>query len=231
MILTLKDKDIQLSGVTTFKFAPEKPVIWRAGQYIKYHLPHQNSDERGDSRWFTISSAPFEQDIWLSTRVDAMPLSSFKQHLISLEPGDKIEAGEPEGDFTLEDTSQDYIFIIGGIGITPIRSILKQLNHDTKSVRAELLWANRSVESVPFKDEFDVLAKTNQGLKISYFYGEQRIDRLAIEEVSAKLNNPIYYVSGPEPMVEAFEDSFKDMGIEEAHTKFDYFPGYEANKG
>ena len=47
-----------------------------------------------------------------------MPLSSFKQHLISLKPGDKIEAGEPEGDSILEDIGQDYIFIIGGIGIT-----------------------------------------------------------------------------------------------------------------
>ena len=56
----------------------------------------------------------------------------------------------------------------------------------------------------------------------------QPIDEAALKAAGEKLNDPIYFVSGPEPMVEAFEAKFKEIGIDEAHSKFDYFPGYDA---
>lgn len=227
MKLRFKEKLEKQGKVMRFIFTPAEPTTWQPGQYVHYTLPHDNADDRGDERWFTISSAPFEGDIWITTRINT-PSSTFKQQLLNLKPGDVIETDDPEGDFTLEDLSKDYIFVAGGIGITPFRSILNQLHHDGKEMRIELLYANRDEASIAFKDELEAISQAHPGFNITYFSGDKRIDEAALKEAAVKLNDPIYYVSGPEPMVEAFETTLKEMGINEAHAKFDYFPGYEA---
>ena len=227
MKLTFKEKVEKQGNVTRFVFTPVEPTSWQPGQYVHYTLPHDNADDRGDERWFTISSAPFEGDIWITTRIND-PGSTFKQRLQSLKPGETIETDAPEGDFTLDDLTREYIFVAGGIGITPFRSILNQLHHDGKEVRIALLYANRDEASIAFKDELEAISQAHPGFTITYFMGEHHIDEAALNAAAAELNDPIYYVSGPEPMVEAFEATLIQMGVDEAHAKFDYFPGYEA---
>lgn len=227
MKLTFKEKVAKQGSVTRFIFIPPKPIIWKPGQYLHYKLPHHNSDDRGDKRWFTISSAPFEKDIWITTRINNDKSSSFKHKLMGLNPGDIIEADGPEGDFIVEDLSKEYVFVAGGIGITPFRSILNQLHHEGKEIRVELLYANRDETNIAFKDELESISYAHPGFNITYFNGDNRIDETALKKVGSKLNDPIYYVSGPEPMVETFKITLETMGIDEAHSKYDYFPGYE----
>jgi ferredoxin-NADP reductase len=138
-----------------------------------------------------------------------------------------IEVDDPEGDFTVEDLSREYVFVAGGIGITPFRSILNQLHHDGKEIRVELLYANRDEANIPFKGELEAISQAHEGFNITYFIGDNHIDEAALKHAGAKLNDPVYYVSGPEPMVEAFKATLENMGVDEAHAKFDYFPGYE----
>lgn len=228
MKLEFKEKLLKPGNVTRFVFRPTTPISWTPGQYLHYKLPHDPADDRGDERWFTISSAPFEQDVWITTRIAPDRSSSFKQKLQELKPGQIIESGQPEGDFTVEDLTKDYVFVAGGIGITPFRSILNQLHHDGKDIRAELLYANRDEANIPFKDELEAINQAHAGFNITYFIGDNHIDESALKAAGAKLNEPIFYVSGPEPMVEAFKSTLEHMGIDEAHSKFDYFPGYKA---
>lgn len=228
MKLTFKERIKEREDITRFAFAPTEPVSWQPGQYIHYTLPHSDADDRGIERWFTISSAPFEKDIWISTRINKERSSTFKQKLLTLAPGDTIETDTPEGDFTLTDLTKNYVFVAGGIGITPFRSMLNQLHHEGKSIRAELLYANRDELTIPYKSELEAIGREHGGLNITYFIGNNRIDAAALKAAGAKLNNPIYYVSGPEPMVEAFKTILESMGVDNEHSKFDYFPGYEA---
>lgn len=228
MKLTFKEKSIKQGNVTRFVFSPQEPVSWQPGQFSHYTLPHDNADDRGDDRWFTISSAPFEKDIWITTRITPDHGSTFKQTLSNLTPGQVLEADDPDGDFVVEDLNRNYVFVAGGIGITPFRSILNQLHHNGKDIRAELLYANRDMASVPFKDELEAISQAHPGFNITYFSGDNKIDEAALRAAGAKLADPIYYVSGPEPMVEAFEKVLQGMGIDDQHAKFDFFPGYEA---
>lgn len=228
MKLTFKEKFLKQGNVTRFVFTPAEPITWQPGQYVHYTLPHKNADDRGEERWFTISSAPFENDVWITTRITNDHGSSFKQKLLQLNPGDIIEADRPEGDFIVEDVSKNYEFVAGGIGITPFRSILNQLHHEGKDIRVEILYANRDEASIAFKDELEAISQAHEGINITYFLGDDRIDEAALKNAAATLSDPIYYVSGPEPMVEAFKATLEKMGIDEAHSRFDYFPGYEA---
>jgi ferredoxin-NADP reductase len=228
MKLRLKKQLSEFAGTKTFVFEGEEPTTWQAGQYVHYTLHHSDPDDRGDERWFTISSAPYEKDIKITTRISPDKSSSFKKALQALKPGQEIEGEEPNGKFVVDDSSKGYIFVAGGIGVTPFRSILKQIDREAKDINVELLYANRSQDDIPYRDELEALSKNHKNFNITYFTGNKKIDEETLKEFGKKMKDPIYYISGPEPMVEAFEKTLKHMGVDEEHSKFDYFPGYES---
>jgi ferredoxin-NADP reductase len=225
MILKLVEKKIEASDVTSFIFNPEEMLSWKAGQFLHYVLHHEPTDDRGSDRWFTVAAAPYEGHVMVTTRYAGEKSSSFKKTLFNLNVGDTIEISTIDGDFVVEDVSQEYVFIAGGIGVTPFRAILKQLRFEKKLVKATLLYANRD-EHIVFKDELEELAKENPGLKIHYVIAPERIDGNKIREVVADLQKPIFYVSGPEPMVDALSGELKQLGVQEDRIKGDWFPGY-----
>ncbi len=227
MKLTLQNKTSETSDATTFTFQPEQPVSWTAGQYIHYTLPHADMDDRGDERWFTVSSAPSGGQITITTRLNSERSSSFKKTLAALEIGQTIEADAPEGSFVWGDLARDYLLVAGGIGITPYRAMLVEAAQAGMMPRATLLYANRSTDDVPFKAELEAIAKANPNLTIEYVIVPDQVDAARLQTAVAALNNPFVYVSGPEPMVEALEVELKSIGVAEENIKGDYFPGYE----
>lgn len=218
------------ASVISFEFEPEQPLSWQAGQYMHYLFPHQSEDERGHERWFTNSAAPFEGKVVISTRIAADHGSSFKAALLSLKPGDQIESDGPKGSFIVEDPRRNYIWIAGGIGITPYHSILAQANHDGQKLKVDLLYANRD-QDIPFKNELDQFAATNPDLKIEYITEPQRIDLALIKERIAVSDNPLVYISGPKPMVLDFQQQLIDSGFAQENIRIDGFPGYEHDQG
>src|SRR6185295_8514205 len=127
---------------------------------------------------------------------------TFKKALKALKPGDEIEISDLDGDFVVNDPKAHYVFIAGGIGITPFRSILKQAEHQGKSLRVTLLYANRK-HVAAYKNEFEAMARRNRNFKIHYLFKPRRIEPKTIREFVPDLKQPLFYVSGPEPMVES----------------------------
>ena len=212
--------------VREFVFKPQESLSWQAGQYMHYVLPHDGADDRGEERWFTNSAAPSEGEVRITTRINHERSSSFKQALQALKPGDEIEADGPEGDFVLEDPARNHIFIVGGIGITPVRSILTQAAANDLKPHANLMYANRD-DKVVFRDELEALKMGNPNLTIDYVIDPERIDDERLKASLEKTENPLVYVSGPEPMVKAMMDKLKELGVAEDNLKADDFPGYE----
>lgn len=223
--LTLKEKRQQTNDTVSFIFSSAEPFPWKAGQFLKYTLDHPDMDDRKNERYFTISSAPHEKDIWLTTRFTPEKGSTFKAVLQNLEIGAAISAEGPDGDFVIENPARDFVFIAAGMGITPYRAILLDRKEKKLFPRIKLLYSNRNAEFV-FKSELETLRSAHPNLEITYFISPQRIDEKLIQETGATLENPMYYISGPEAMVEQFEKSLPLLGIREENTKRDYFPGY-----
>jgi ferredoxin-NADP reductase len=226
MKMKLIEKREEAPDVTSFIFEPETAFSWEAGQLLHYTLPHENEDDRGSDRYFTISTAPFEKHVAITTRFAGEKTSSFKQALFGMEQGAVIEADGLEGDFTVQDTQTPVVFIAGGIGITPFRSILLDLDQKGLQIDATLLYANRN-ENIVFKDELEALAAKHPQFTIKYFIDQQRINEEAIKAAVTDLSVPVFYVSGPKPMVKAFETMMKEMGIADERIKRDFFPNYE----
>jgi ferredoxin-NADP reductase len=227
MKLTLIDKKQETPDVVTFVFNPEEPVEYQPGQFFHYVLHHRPTDDRGSDRWFTISAAPYEKHISITTRQAQEKSSTFKKELFALEVGKDIEVSLLEGDFTLEDSEEEYIFIAGGIGVTPFRSILAQLDYEKKPINVTLLYSNRD-ENVVFKKEFEDIASRNPNFKIHYIFSPAHIDEETVKKYVPDVTKPIFYISGPEPMVDSLGEMLKNMGIPDQHIKQDWFPGYEA---
>lgn len=223
MVLKLKEKEHLIDNVWAFRFVPSEPLTWTPGQYMRVELPHDNPDSEGTKRWFTISSAPYDQVMQISTRVTN---STFKQALSKLEPGDELQLiEEPEGDFVWQDSDLPMLFVAGGIGVTPFRSILRQRAHDNQPLNVTLIYGSRTEDSIPFKDEISEWQAKDPQFKVLYAVG-QPLTAERIAELYPNVNSALVYVSGPEPMVQALTADLKEHGLPEAQVKTDEFPNY-----
>lgn len=225
MKLKLVQKKIETPEVTSFIFEPTEPLSWQPGQFLHYVLHHEPTDERGSDRYFTNAAAPFENHVMITTRFAGEKSSSFKKKLFSLPEEKTIEMSVVGGDFLMDDLSKEYIWIAGGIGITPYRSILAQLDHEGKQPKITLLYANHD-QNIVFKDELEEIAKRNPHFVIKYVFSPEHVDEAKIKELIPDFASKTFYVSGPEPMVDALGESLKKMGVPEASLKQDWFPGY-----
>lgn len=225
MKLTLVRRKAEAAGIESFIFRPEEPIVWKPGQFLHFVLHHEPTDSRGSDRWFTIASAPFEEEVMITTRIAREKSSSFKSALVAMQVGESIETSDLDGDFVVDDSTQEYVFIAGGIGITPFYSILKDADQKQTKLRATLLYANRD-EDIPYKEAFEKFAKNNPNFVLHYVISPQRIDQSFLKKTVPDIERPIFYVSGPESMVESLGSTLTEMGVSAARMKQDYFPGY-----
>jgi ferredoxin-NADP reductase len=217
----------QINDTTyTFWFEPNQPIEYTAGQFIELFIPH-DADERGTHRWFTLSSSPTEKLLAITTRKATRP-STFKKLLFALQPGETIQMSQAMGDFVLPmQKSVPIIFLIRGIGITPVRSILTcvQDNHEKRSI--SVVYSARQSNDYMFMDLLnDTVTKTDT-------YENSRNDdpdeptQVVINDMK-KAPNTQLYVSGPEQFVEKAYKQLRDAGIKNTAIVTDYFHGYEA---
>lgn len=225
--LHLRRKEKIDTNIYNFWFEPEHAVVYAPGQFLEYTLPHAKSDSRGVRRFFTIASSPVEKNILISTRIQDEKASSFKKALLALEPGDEIVASNLEGNFVLPENIQKKLaFIAGGIGITPFRSMAKHIVANKLYRDIILLYSNRRKEDVVFEEIFDNAKE--YGFKAIYVNTESE-GYIKAERIKSEIPDALdrhFYVSGPEPMVEAFEDMLYQIGLPKKQVKRDYFPGY-----
>lgn len=231
MKVTLDHTEDVAKNIRTFWFKPPKPVRYTAGQFIEMTLPHANPDERGIKHWFTLSSSPSEKLISITTKHAVERVSTFKQVLFGLEPGAEITISEPMGDFVLpKDIARPLVFVAGGIGITPMRSMIKWLVDNQEHRTIQLIYAANALEEVAFRDLLndygcptDIILsdppKNWQGLS-------GHLDSAKILELAPDVDNKLYYLSGPEPMVEALEKDLVLSGVDKRRIVGDFFPGY-----
>jgi ferredoxin-NADP reductase/Na+-translocating ferredoxin:NAD+ oxidoreductase RnfD subunit len=235
--LKLKRKSKISSNIVDFMFKPSQRLIFEPGQYMEFTLAHPKPDSRGNRRFFTLASSPTEENLHLGVRFYPNS-SSFKKALYRIDGRTKIIAAQIAGDFTLpQDPRQKLVFIAGGIGITPFRSMLKYLLDMKQQRDIILFYANSTADEIAYKDILSE-AQTKLGIKVLYTLTNRqavprnwpglvgRIDEHMIQQVVPDYKERTYYVSGPPDMVRAYEHLLKNMDIRNAQIKKDFFPGF-----
>lgn len=223
--------DAQTNNIATFVFKPKGVVKYTAGQFTELKLPHDNADSRGEKRWFTISSSPTEDHMAITTKFAAEKNSTFKQTLKSLKPGSEVILADPMGDFVLpKDTSIPLVFVAGGIGITPVRSMVKWLFDSNEQRDITILYGVHKTNEILFHDLFEAYK-----LNLEIFVNEPpsgwdgQTGNLSAERIMERVGNSRnkhIYLSGPEPMVETIDRDLRSMGIDKMNLVTDFFPGY-----
>lgn len=257
--LTLMEKDkVNGTDVMSFKFSKHnddqidnKTLNYNAGQFAFFDIGQVYNDPKGPIRHFTISSSPTENFIMFSTRIRDSP---YKKRLLTLEKGAKVKFRGPEGQFVLhQDYSKYTVFLSGGIGVTPFRSMLKYATDMQLPVPIIMFDSNRDRDNILFKKEFDDWASINKNLKIIYTISEEkeeqhneqsppplstandwkgeygRIDKAMILKYADTnvLNNSIFYICGPPNMLKSMQSLLQeDLKIPKEKIKIEEFTGY-----
>lgn len=234
-LLTLVGRTKIADSTYEFIFAPDKPLAFKPGQYLEWTLGHRGSDNRGNRRFFTIASSPTEDAVRLGVKFYT-PESSFKRALSEMKANDTLSASHIAGDFVLpKDAKKKLVFIAGGIGVTPFRSMTQYLI-DTKDARAiTLFYSNKTASEIAYKDVFDRAAR-EINMKTVYALTDEKlpvpgthtgfIDGALIMNEVPDYKDCVFYISGPHDMVEAFKKTLRDMGVSHFNIKSDYFPGF-----
>lgn len=227
-------KEMIARDTMAFYFSKPEGFEFRAGQFADYTLidPPQ-TDAEGNTRGFSLVQAPFEPDLVAATR---MRDTAFKRVLKDLPLGTEVKLDAPYGDFTLhKTTTTPAVFIIGGIGVTPVRSMIAQATHDKTGHRITLLHASRTPADFPFKADFERLAQDNPHFTYvaiadsapAGWRGERGgIDANMVKKYVPDLNRPIYYLSGPEGMVKAMRQLLVGLKVNEDNIRTEEFAGY-----
>lgn len=205
------------------------------GQYLKLFLDIDNPDEKGSSRYFTISSSPTDRDfLTITTRIIK---SSFKIKLNSLNAGEKVRAFGPIGYFDFDPNSlYNNIFIAGGIGVTPYHSLLRYIDSKNLSPKVTLFAAFSYKKDVIFYDEFKEISERSSNINIIYtltkednLYPDFENKRVSIDMIKKyvhEYNNSKFFITGPYEMVISTFEMIKNSGIEEENIFKEDFPGY-----
>ncbi len=236
LVLTLKQKLLIAPGIYDFIFMPDRKLAFAPGQYMEWTLGHPDPDNRGNRRYFTLASSPTETEIRLGIKFYEHS-SSFKRAMLAMQPETEVMAGQLTGDFVLPDNpSQKCVFIAGGIGITPFRSMIRYLLDTDQQCSIVLLYANKTADEIVYKDVFDH-AVQQIGLKIVYVLSDAeqvprgwigqvgRIDANLIAAEVPDYKSSVFYVSGPSAMVASFEELLVKMGVSKRQIRTDFFPG------
>ncbi len=236
LFLTLKQK-VQVSpDVIDFVFATGKKLNFIPGQYMEWTLPHAHADSRGNRRYLTIASSPTEDDVRLGVKFYPNG-SSYKQALATIDDKKMIVGAQLAGNFTLpKDPTQKCVFIAGGIGITPFRSMIKYLVDTNQPRPITLVYTNTLPQQIIYTDVFSE-AQHKLGIKTVYTITDpnsvpenwqgynRRIDADMLAAEVPDYKDSHFYISGSQRLVDGARELLLQMGIPRHQIVTDFFPG------
>ncbi len=227
LLLILKEKIQIAPDIYDFIFKSDRKLYFKPGQYLEWTMGHRKIDNRGNRRYFTVASSPTEDEIRMGVKFYPES-SSFKKSLLLMKEGDKIMASQLAGEFVMpEDQNKKLVFIAGGIGVTPFRSMIKYLLDKGEKRSITFLYSNKTAADIVYKDIFDK-AGTDLGIKTVYVNTDEKgmIDAKMIMEEVPDYKERVFYISGPHGMVISFENTLKNLGVKRGNIVTDFFPGF-----
>ncbi len=235
--VTLKKRQEIAKGTTALYFDRPLAFSFKAGQFIDLSLSKlSDSDPQGHTRAFTLANAPSEPQLMVATRLRD---TAFKRMMGAMPLGTTMDIEGPFGQFTLPDNnSRTAVFLAGGIGITPFRSMLVEAAHNKLPHRLILMYSNRRPEDAAFLDELQSLQQDNPnytciGTMTSPTEGDEhwkgetgRIDQAMLRKYVKDMETASYYVVGPPAMVDGLRKMLESAGIHKSNIRAEEFVGY-----
>ncbi len=207
------------------------------GQTCDFSLPQPKyEDALGSMRTFSIASSPGDLPrIVVATRLTG---SAFKRSLVEAAPGTVVDVDGPYGSFTLHrNLARPGVLLAGGIGITPFRSIIKDVVERQAPRDVTLFYSNRSAAAAPFVPDLErwaaadprfrlVATLTNADPAQPWSHQTGRLDAAWVGREIADRQNAVFYIAGPARFVTGIRGVLAEVGADPDDVRFEEFPGY-----
>jgi ferredoxin-NADP reductase len=239
-MLPLSDRRVVAERTLEFRFVKPKGMTFKAGQFMDVTLiDPPETDAEGNTRGFSINSAPEEPHLIFTTRLRD---TAFKRVLQSMPLGTDVKVEGPFGNFILHNNqNRPAILLAGGIGITPFRSMVRDAAYRKLRHRIVLFYANRRLDDAPFLDELFQLERENSNFTFvptmtrldnshkawtgerGHLDGGMILRHVRRQDPHA---TAIYYIAGPPRMVEGLHKVLSTIGIDDDDIRMEDFAGY-----
>jgi ferredoxin-NADP reductase len=233
----LKSRNLVAERTMAFHFDKPASFVFTAGQFIDMDLlSPSETDAEGNARGFSVSSAPYEDTIMVTTRLRD---TAFKRVLKTMPLQTEVKIEGPFGDLRLHnDPKRAAVFLAGGIGVTPFRSILLDAANRKLPHRILLFFSNHRPEDAPFLNDLQSLEKTNANYRFIGtmtnmdksklpWQGERGvINKEMLDRHLKDAASPIYYIAGPPGMVKGLHSMLQGAGIDDDEIRTEEFTGY-----
>lgn len=218
---TTDTRSFQVSKPEGFEFLP--------GQYLLVSVL------RGDeflTKPLSISSSPTDDFLEITKRLTG---HEFSDALAVLKEGDSIYLEGPKGTFTFKGEYKKVGMLAGGIGITPLMSMIRYCHHLRLESNIILLYGNRSEDNIPFFEDLERIAAENLNFKVVHTLSRAgnnwtgrrgHVDSEMIREQIPDYMDRVFYVSGPPSLVKDCVQHLMRLGVEEDKIKTENFIGY-----
>jgi ferredoxin-NADP reductase len=200
------------------------------GQFIILSLEGENGEVK---KPLSLSSSPTEESLEVTKRLTG---HEFSNAFISLKKEDQIKFAGPYGNFAFRGEHTRIAMLSGGIGITPLLSMIRYCTDMKLPNEIMLFYSNREESDIPFNDELDELKRRNSNLTVintltrpgPHWTGQTgRIDANLIKKHIEQASDWHFYTSGPGKMVDSMLLVLKEIGVPDDRSFREYFPGYD----
>ena len=235
-MLTLRRRETVVAQTGVFHFDKPSGFQFVAGQTLDLTLLNPGeTDAEGNTRTFSIASSPEDADLVIATRLRD---TAFKRVLAAMPIDAVLQAVGPCGSFTLDtDTVRPVVFLTGGIGITPFRSMVRDEAARKLTRPMWLFYSNTTPESAAFLDELRQLAAampsfrfvptmTDTAKSTGEWHGATGLIDHEMLSRQLPIVGPQYYIAGPPAMVTAMQQMLEDAGISDGDVHAEEFAGY-----
>ncbi|MFQ6371310.1 FAD-binding oxidoreductase [Shewanella sp. YIC-542] len=230
----------ETADVVSFRFRAVEPVtfLFKPGQFLIFHL-----DIGGEllHRAYTIASSPSRPHSLMVT-IKRVPGGKVSNYLLDhLQPGHRLQASGPHGDFNLIDIpAERYLFLSAGCGITPIYSMSRFLT-DTQGSEADIccIHSARSREDMIFHDGLSAMAQHHKGFSLGLLLQHEapssksplstwhsgHLDVQKLTALAPDFHDRTVYVCGPERFMAATRRLFATVGFDMCNYHQESFTG------
>jgi len=231
--IKLSEKITRTSSVCSFRFIADKKVEFLPGQFARIIFDEEAINNSSLNKYLSISCSPERGYLEFTKRITA---SDFSKHLMALAVGDVINMARPSGHCVFDESLDGMVFLVGGIGITPVISMLEYIADKKFKNKMDIFYSNETDKDVPFKNILDSWTRDNEALRVHYnFTGcvendegcfRGRINSDYILNKVPDIKERTAFIFGPPAMVEAMKDICESMGDCPVKMKYESFVGY-----
>jgi len=214
--------------VKSVRFEKPRGFSYLAGQYVVLTLGDSSDPMK---KPFTLSSSPTEGFLEITKKLTGHP---FSNALADLKPGDQVSINGPFGEFTFREEYMNIGMLSGGIGITPLRSMIKYLVDKKLNASIILLYSNSSENDIAFREELEDAQRKNPNIKIidtitrpgpDWQGVTGRINAEMVKKFIPDYRERTFFTCGPVKMVDSMVSLLKELEIPEKQIKREIFPG------